>query len=110
MVTATPALGQAPDILAIVYQNAFPSLVFMSVDRLSNGYIDEEIDTMALCTVLTAVATAETMFSVFVDVVVIVVAMVAVMDAMKGCMIPANAAVESLTARFASTSESSVTG
>ena len=35
------------------------------------------------------------------------VAMAVVMDAMNGCMRPTNAAAESSTARFASTSESS---
>ena len=44
----------------------------------------------------------------FLDAVVILVVMEAVIDAMKGCMMPANAAVESLTAGFASASKSSV--
>ena len=94
-VTATPALGQAPVILVIVYHNTFPSLVFISVDRLSNRSIDEDIYVTALGTVRTAVATAAAMFTAFVDAVVIVVAMAAVMDAMKGCTRPANAAAES---------------
>ena len=109
-VTTTPALGQAPGILVIVYHNAFPSLVFLSVDRFSNGSIGKEINTTALGAVLTAVDAAEAMFAAFVDAVVIVVAMAEVMDAMKGCMIPANAAAESLTAGFAFASESSVPG
>ena len=110
MVTATPALEQAPGILVIVYHNAFPYLVFMSVDRLSNGSIDEEIDTSALGTVCTAVAAAAAMFAVFVDAVTIGVAMAEVMDTMKGCMRPANAAAESSTAGFESASESFVPG
>ena len=110
MVTATPALDQAPDILVIVYHNAFPSLVLMSVDRLLNGSIDEEIDTTNLGAVLMDVAAAAEMFAAFVDVVVIAVEMEAVMDAMKGCMMPANAAVDYSTAGFASASESSVPG
>ena len=107
-VTATPALGQAPGILVIVYHNAFPSLVVMSVDRFSNGPIDKEIDTTAFGVVLTDVAAAAAMCAAFVDEVVIVVAMAAVMDAMKGCMMTANVAAESLTAGFTSASESSV--
>ena len=83
MVTVTPVLGQAPGILVIVYQNAFPSLVFMSVDRLSNGSIDKEIDTTALGVVCTAVVADAAMFTAFVDAVVIAVAMAAVMDAIK---------------------------
>ena len=106
-VTVTPALAQAPGILVIVYHNAFPSLVFMTIDILSNVFINKEIDALALGTVRTAVAVAAAIFAVFVDVVVIAVAMAAVMDAMKGCMMPANAAVESSTAGFASASESS---
>ena len=109
-VTATPALGQALSILVIVYHNAFPSLVFMSVDRFSNRYINEEIDTAALGTVRTAVAASAAMFAAFVDAVAIVVEIAAVMDAMKGCMRPANATEESSTSGFASTSESSVPG
>ena len=109
-VTATPALGQAPGILVIVYHNAFPYLVFMSIYRLSNGYIDEEIDTMALGAVRTAVAAAAAISAAFVDAVVIVFAIAAVMDAMKGCMMPANAAAESSTAGFASASEYFVPG
>ena len=108
--TATPALGQAPDILVIVYHNAFPSLVFMSVNRLSNGFINEEIDPVALGAVLTAVAAAAAMFTAFVDTVVIAVAMVEVMGAMKVCLMPENAAMESLTARVVSASESSDPG
>ena len=107
-VTATPALGQAPGILVIVYHNDFPSLVFISVDRLLNNSIDKEIDATALGTVLTSVAAAEAMFATFVDAVVISVAMAEVMDAMKGCMRPVNVAAESLTSGFASASESSV--
>ena len=94
-VTATPALGQALDILVIVYHNAFPSLIFMSIDRLSNGSIDEEIDTAALGAILAALDAAATIFAVFVDAAVIAVAMVSVMVAMKGCMMPVNVAVES---------------
>ena len=66
-VTMTPALGQASGILVIVYHNVFPYLVFMSVDRLSNGSIDEDMDTTALCTVRTAVAAAAVMFDAFMD-------------------------------------------
>ena len=69
-VTATPTLGQAPYIMVIVYHNDLPSLVFMSINRFSNGSIDEEIDT-ALGAVLTAVAAAAAMFAAFVDVLVI---------------------------------------
>ena len=108
--TATPALGQAPDILVIVYHNAFPSLVFMSVNRLSNGFINEEIDPVAWGAVLTAVAAAAAMFTAFVDTVVIAVAMVEVMGAMKVCLMPENAAMESLTAGVVSASESSDPG
>ena len=82
----------------------------MSVDRFSNGSIDEEIDTADLGMVRTAVAAAAAMFAAFVDAVSIAVAMASVMDATKGCMTPANAAAESLTAEFASASESSVPG
>ena len=82
----------------------------MSVDRLSNGSINEEIDTTDLGAVLTAVAAAAEMFAAFVDAVVIAVEMAAVMDAMKVCMMPANASAESLTAGFVSASESSVPG
>ena len=70
-VTATPALEQAPGILVIVYHNAFPYLVFMSVDRFSNVSIDKEIDATALGTVCTAVAAAAAMFAEFVDAVAI---------------------------------------
>ena len=100
----------APGIMVTVYHNAFPSLVFMSVDRLSNGSISEKINTTALGAVRTAVAAAAAMFAAFLDAVVIVVVMAAVMDEMKGCMMPANAAAESLTTGFASASESSVPG
>ena len=103
-------LVQVPGILLIVYHNAFPSLVFMSVDRLSNGFIDEEIDKTTLGVVLTAVAAAAEMFAAFMDTVVIAVAMATVMDAMKGCMMPTNAAVESLTSGFTSAFKSSVPG
>ena len=82
----------------------------MSVDRLSNGSIDENIDTTALDTARTDVAVATAMFSAFMDVMVIAAAKVSVMDAMKGCMRPANAAAESLTEGFASASEYSVPG
>ena len=109
-VKATPDIGQSPGILIIVYNNAYPSLVFMSVDRLSNGYIEEEIDTTALGAVLTSVAAAAAMFATFVDAVVIAVAMAAVMDVMNGCMMLANTAAESSTAGFVSVSESSVPG
>ena len=109
-VTAIPDLGQAPVILVIVYHNAFPSLVFISVDRFSNISINEKIDATALGTVRTAVTAAAAMFAAFVDAVVIAVTMAAVMDAMNCCMRPANAAAESSTTRFASTSESSVPG
>ena len=109
-VTTTPALSQATRILVIVYQSAFPSLVLISVDRLSNGSIDEEIDATALVKVRTAVAAAAAMFAAFVDAVVIAVVMAAVMDAMDGCMRHVKVAAESLTAGFASTSKSSVPG
>ena len=75
--------------------------MFISIDILSNRYIDEEIDTADLGAVLTAVAPAAATFAAFVDAVVIAVEMAAVMDSMKGCMMPTNAAVESLTAGFA---------
>ena len=65
---------------------------------------------MALGAVLTDVAAAAAMFAAFVDAVVIAVAMAAVMDAMKVCMIPANAAVKSSTAGFSSASKYSVPG
>ena len=94
----------------ILYHNAFPSLVFISINRLSNGSIDKEIDAMALGTVRTAVSTAAEMFSLFVDVVEIAFAMVEVVDSIKCCMRPANASAESSTARFASASEYSVPG
>ena len=94
-ITAIPALVQATKILVIVYHNAFPSLIFMSIDRLSNGSIDEEIDTAALGAILAALDAAATIFAVFVDAAVIAVAMVSVMVAMKGCMMPVNVAVES---------------
>ena len=55
-------------------------------------------------------ATAAVMFIGFVDAVVIVMAMAAVTDAMKGCMMPVNAAVECLTAGFTSASKSSAQG
>ena len=84
--------------------------MFMSVDRLLSGYINEEIDTTALGAFLTTVADDAAMFDVFMDAVVIEVAMAAVIDAMKGCMMPANVTVESSTTGFASTSESSVPG
>ena len=107
-VTATTSLGQAPGILVIVYHNAFPSLVVMSVDILLNGSINEEINTAALGTVRTAVDAAAAMFAAFMDAAVIVVATAAVMDAMKYCTRPANAATESSTAGFASAYEPSV--
>ena len=94
----------------IVYQSDFPSLVFISVNRLLNGSIDEEIDAAALGMVRTAVAAAVAMFAALVDAVVIAVAMAEVMDTINGCMRSANAATESLTAGFASASESSVPG
>ena len=109
-VTATPALGQAPGILVMVYQSAFPSLVFIYVDRLLNGSIDEEIDATALGTVRTAVANDAAIFAAFMDALVIAVAMAAVMDAMNGCMRLAKAVAESSTAGFASASKSSVSG
>ena len=109
-VTATPELGQAPGILVIVYHNFVPSLVFMYVDRLSNGSIEEEIDTTSLGAVVTAVVTAAEMFAVFVDLLVIAVATTVVMDATKGYMMPVNATVEYSTSGFASTSKSSVPG
>ena len=96
-VTTTPALGHAPGILVIVYQSAFPSLVFTSVDRLSNGLIKEEIDATALGTVRTAVAAAAAIFAAFVDALVIAVTIAAVTDAMNGCMRLAKAAAESST-------------
>ena len=68
----------------MVYQSAFPSLVFISVDRLLNGSIEEEIAATALGTVCTAVAAAAAIFAAFVDALVIAVAIVAVMDAMNG--------------------------
>ena len=94
----------------IVYQSAFPFIVFISIDRLSNGSVDEEIETTALGTVCTAVAAAAAIFAAFVDALVILVAMAAVMNVMNGCMRLANAAAESFTAGFASASESSVSG
>ena len=110
MVTATPALGQAPGVLVMVYQSAFPSLLFISVDRFSNGSIKEEIDTTALGTVRTAVAADAAIFSAFVDALVITVAIAAVMDPMNGCMRLAIVVVESSTARITSASESFVPG
>ena len=109
-VTETPALGQAPGILVMVYQSAFPSLVFISVDRLSNESINKEINATALGTVHTAVVAAAEMFAAFVDALVITFAMAAVMDDMNGCMRIANVAAESSTAGFASASEYSVPG
>ena len=109
-VTATPALGQAPGILVIVYQSAFPSLLFISVDRFSNGSIEEEIDTAALGKVCTDVASSAAIFAALVDALVIAVAIAAVVDAMNGCMTLVKAAAESSIARFASASESSVPG
>ena len=61
-------------------------------------------------TVSTTMAAAAAMFAAFVDTVMIAVAMAAVMDAMNGYMRLENAAAESLTARFASASESSIPG
>ena len=90
----------------IVHQSAFTSLVFISVDKLSNGSIDKEIEATALGTVLMAVAAAAVMFAAFVDAVVIAVAMAAVMGAMNDYMRPTNVAAESSTARFASASAS----
>ena len=81
--------------------------MLMSVGRLLNGSINEEIDMTALGAVLTDVAAAAAMFAAFVDAVVMAVVMTEVMDAMKGCIMPANAAVESSTAGFASASKSS---
>ena len=109
-VTSTPAFGQAPGILVILYHSAFPSLVFISVDRLSNGSIDEEIKATALGTVRTAVVAAAAMFASFGDAVVIAVAITAFMDTINICMRPANAAAESLTAGFASASKFYVPG
>ena len=110
MVTATPALGQAPGILVMVYQSAFPSLVFISVDRLLNRSIKEDINATALGTFRTAVAAAAEIFTAFVDTLVIAVAIAAVMDAMNGCMRLAKAAAEYSTAGIASASEYSVPG
>ena len=104
------ALGQARVILVIVYHNAFPTLMFTSVDRLSNRSINEEINTAALGAFRTAVASAAAMFTAFVDAVVVAVAMAIVMDSMKGCMMPVNAVAESSISSFASASESSVPG
>ena len=109
-VTSTPALGQAPGILVMVHHNAFPSIALISVDILLNGSIHAEINATALGTVLTAVAAAAAMFAAFVDAVAIAVTMAEVIDAMKGCTRPANAAAESSTAGFASVSEYSVLG
>ena len=109
-VTATPALGQSPDIMVIVYHNAFPYLVLMYLERFLNRSIDEEIDTSDLGTVLAAVAAAASMFPAVMDAVVIAEVMTSVMDAMKGCMMPVNAAVESSTNGFTSASESSAPG
>ena len=64
----------------------------------------------ALGAVHTAVAAAAEMSVAFVDAVVIPFAIAVVMDAMKGCMMPTNAAAESSTARFASAYKSSVPG
>ena len=93
-----------------MYHNAYPSHVFMSIDRLSNGSINKEIDKKALGTVCTAVAADAAIFAAFVDAVLIVVVMAAVMDAMKGCMRPAHVVEKSSTAVFASASKSSVLG
>ena len=65
---------------------------------------------MALCAVLAAVAATVAMFAVFVDAGVIAVAMAAVMYDIKGCMMTANAAVDSSTAGYASASKSSASG
>ena len=94
----------------IVYQSAFPSLVFISVDRLSNGSIGEEMNATALGTVRTAVAAAAAIFAAFVDALVIAVAITEVMDAMNGYMSLAKAAAESSTTRIASASKFSVPG
>ena len=94
----------------MVYQSAFPSLVFISVNRFSNGSIDKEIDATALGAVRTSVAAAAAMFAAFVDALVIAVAIAAVIDAMNGRMRLAKAADESSTAGIASASESSVPG
>ena len=110
MVTETPATGQAPGILVMVCQSAFPSLIFISVDRLSNGSIEEEINTTALGTVRTAVAAAAAIFTEFVDALVIAVVITAVIDAMNGCMRLAKAVAESSTAGLASASKSYVPG
>ena len=109
-VTSTPALGQAPGILVIVYHNAFHSLVFISVDRFSNGSINEEIDATSLGMVRTAMAADAEIFAVFVDAVMIAVTMTAIMDATNGCMRSANAAEESSTAGFAFASKYSIPG
>ena len=66
------------------------------------------MDTKALGTVRTAVTDAAAMFVAFVYAVVIVVEMEAVKDAMNVCMMPANAAAESLTAGFVSAFKFSV--
>ena len=105
-----PSLVQAPGILVMVYQSAFPSLVFIPVDILSNGSIEEEINATALGTVRKAVASAAEIFAAFMEAFVISVAIAAVMDTMNGCMRLEKAAAESSTAGIASASESSVPG
>ena len=94
----------------MVYQSAFPSLVFISVDRFSNRSIDKEIDATSLGKVRTAVADAAAMFASFVGALVIAVVMEVVMDAMNGYMRLVNVAAESSTAGFTSASEFSVPG
>ena len=103
-------MGQAPGILVIVYQSAFPSLIFISIHIFSNGLIREEIDATALGTIHTAVAATAAIFASFVDTLVIAVMIAAVMDAMNGCMRLEKAAAESSTAGIASASKSSVPG
>ena len=102
MVTATPALGQGSGILVMVYQSALPSLVFISVDRLSNVSIEEEIVTTALGTVRMDVAAAAAIFAAFVEALVIAVAIAEVVDAMNGFMRLVKVAAESSTAGIAS--------
>ena len=94
----------------MVHQSAFPSLVFISVYRLSNRSIEEEIDAPALGTVRTDVAATAAIFAAFVNALVIAVAIAAVMDAMNGCMRLAKATDESSTAWFTYASKSSVPG
>ena len=79
--------------------------MFISVDKLSNGLIDEEID-VVVSVVLAAAAAAAAMFAAFFDAEVIALGMAVVIEAINGCMMLAKAAVGSTTAEFASSSAS----